>query len=307
MMNRNKTVTAVGKNKLRKRESFQAWMLLLPTVLILWLFLWRSTIFGAVYSFFKMQGYTIIEFCGFDNYRKVITNSQFLPMLWTNLKFVFWSLIIGYLPPLFLAVMLNEMVHFKSGFRLLMYLPTVIPGIAAMLLWKMIYAPNSSGLLNAFLGIFGVDPQMWLNDPDFVVIGLIIYSTWKGFGGSLLLYFASLQGVSTQLYEAALLDGANPLQRFWHVTRPAIDGVLLLNLVSQIIGVFQTMDVPMAMTGGGPIGKSTTLSYQLYRYAFNSGGKATGQAMALGVIIFLMLVGITMFYFWLNRKIQERY
>lgn len=129
---------------------------------------------------------------------------------------------------------------------------------------------------------------------------------WKGFPGSMLLYFAALQSVSVEQYEAALIDGAGPWKRLWFVTRPAMEGLLLLNLVRQIISVFQIMEQPLAMTGGGPNGASVSLSYQLYQYGFNSGGKGTGQAMALGVIIFLILIVFTLFYFWLNKKVEDR-
>ena len=121
------------------------------------------------------------------------------------------------------------------------------------------------------------------------------------------MYFAALQGVSTEVYEAALIDGAGPWGRFWNVTRPATEGILLLQLVLRIISIFQIMQEPLAMTGGGPNGASPSLSYQLYQYGFNSGGKGTGQAMALGVIIFLILIVFTLFYFWLNKKVEDRY
>ncbi len=295
------------QRRVRRRNNIDAWILMLPMVLILYLFVWRPTVLGGVWSFFDMKAYTVDEFCGFDNFRKVITHTQFLPMLWNTVQYVFWSLIIGFLPPLFIAIMINEIIHFKGGFRVLIYIPAVIPGIAAMLMWYFIYYPDQTGLLNMLLGKLGMDPYTWLNDPNFAIIGIVIFMTWKGFAGTMLLYYASLQGVSVELYEAALIDGAGPFKRLWHVTRPAIEGLLLLNLVRQIIGVFQTMEQPLAMTGGGPNGASTTLSYQLYQYGFNSGGKSTGQAMALGVIIFMILIVFTIFYFWLNKKVESRY
>ena len=296
-----------SKRRMKLRNDFDAWVLMLPMVIILYLFVWRPTVLGAVWSFFKMKAYTVGAFCGFDNYIKVLTHTQFLPMLWNTVQYVVWSLVIGYLPPLVIAIMINEIVHFKNGFRVLIYLPTVIPGIAAMLMWYFIYYPDNTGLLNMILMRLGMEPYIWLNDPNFAIIGIVIYSTWKAFPGTMLLYFAALQGVSVELYEAALIGGSGPFKRFWNVTRPAIEGLLLLNVVRQIIGVFQIMEVPMAMTGGGPNGASTSLGLQLYRYGFNSGGKGTGQAMALGVIIFLILIVFTIFYFWLNRKVEDRY
>lgn len=262
---------------------------------------------SGIWSFFKMKGYTVTEFCGVDNYRKVLMHSQFLPMLWNTVKYVLWSLVIGFLPPLIIAIMLDEVVHGKSFFRVVTYLPAVIPGIAAMLIWYFMYSPEATGLLNVLLGKFGIAPYRWLNDPKFTIVGIILYSTWAGMPSATLLYYAALQGVSPEFYEAAIIDGAGIWNRIKNITFPAMEGVLLLNLVRQIIGVFQTLDAPLAMTGGGPDGASTTLSFQLYQYGFNSSGRATGQAMALGIIIFLILIVFTIFYFWLNRKVEDRY
>lgn len=288
-------------------KRLRGWHLLLPLVLILYLLVWRPTVFGVVMSFFRMQGYNMKEFCGLKNYITVLSHTQFTVTLLNTVKYVFWSLIIGFLPPLFIAIMLNEVVHGKGFFRTVIYIPTIIPGITAMLIWYYLYLPDQTGLLNMILAKFGIGAQQWLNDPSFAIIGIIIYSTWKSFGGAMLLYFSALQSVSVELYEAAILDGAGAFKRFWHVTRPGIEGVLLLNLVSQIIGVFQIVDQPLAMTGGGPNGASMTLGLQLYQYGFQSAGKGTGQAMALGVIIFLILMVMTVFYFKLNKKVEERY
>ncbi|MDD6483637.1 MAG: sugar ABC transporter permease [Clostridiales bacterium] len=295
------------KKRSRLKNDFDAWILFLPAFIVLYLMIWRPTVMGAVWSFFKMNAYTPGDFCGFDNFRKVITHTQFLPTLWNTVKYVLWSLVLGYLPPVIIAVIVNEMVHFKNFFRITIYLPAVIPAIASMLIWYYIYYPDQSGLLNMLLAKFGMEPFQWLNNPSFTIPGIMIYSTWQGFAGTMLLYYASVQSVSVELYEAALMDGAGVWKRAWHVTRPQIEGILILNLVRQIIGVFQIMEQPLAMTGGGPNGASISLGYQLYQYGFNSGGKGTGQAMALSVIMFLILIVFTCFYFWLNKKVEDRY
>lgn len=296
---------------IRKKHRFHirldGWILMLPMVIILYLFVWRPTVMGAYLSFFDMKGYTPNGFCGIDNYVKVLTHTHFLPMLWNTVKYVLWSIVIGFLPPLFIAIILNEMLHFKKILRVFIYIPAVIPGIAAMLIWYFMYYPDNTGLLNMILSKFGAEPYQWLNDPDFAIVGIIIYSTWKGFPGAMLLYYASVQSVSVDLYEAALIDGAGPFKRLWYVTKPAMSSIILLQFVRQIIAIFQIMEQPLAMTGGGPDGASTSISYQLYQYGFNSGGKGTGQAMALGVIIFLILIVFTIFYFWLNKKIENNY
>ncbi|MBP3361165.1 MAG: sugar ABC transporter permease [Clostridia bacterium] len=298
------------KNNKTKRifgKQIVPWLLICPLIIVLYLAVWRPTVIGAFWSFFKMNAYNPGRFVGLENYKLVISNSQFFLILCNTMMYVFWSLVIGFIPPLAIAIMINEMVHLKSQMRVVMYLPAVIPGIAAMLIWARMYDPSSSGLLNMLLARFGIDAFGWLDNPKFTIIGIVLYMTWSGFAGTMLLYYATVQGISSELYEAALIDGAGPLRRCWHVTLPQMSGILLLNLVRQIIGVFQVMEQPLAMTDGGPNGASASLSYQLYLYGFKSSGQRTGQAMALGVIIFLILLVLTCFYFWLNRKVENNF
>lgn len=302
-----RTKTAQPKKELKLKDNFDGYVLMFPMLFVLYIMVWRPTVMGFAWSFCKMQGYHSVGFAGFDNYIKVLTHTQFVPILINTVKYVLWSMVIGFLPPFLIAVVLNEMLHMRSTLRMLIYLPVVIPGVCAMLIWYFMYQPDSAGLFNIVLSKFGIQPYAWLNDPKFAIVGIIIYSTWKGFGGSMLLYYATVQGISTELYEAAIIDGAGMLKRFWHITVPESSGVLLLCAVNQIIGVFQILEQPLAMTGGGPNGASTSLSYQLYQYGFNSGGKATGQAMALGVIMFVILLVATVYYFKLDKKIQEKY
>lgn len=308
-LSRNKRTNAhsVLNRHLKLQNEISGWLFLLPTVVMMYILVWRPTVLGSVWAFFKMNAYTVGEFVGFENFERVIKHSQFVPMLKNTLMYVFWSFVIGYLPPIILAIMINEVVYFKKTARVLIYLPAVIPGIVGYMMWKSIYAPDMSGLLNQMLVSLGFDKYAWLNDPNFTIIGLVIQSTWKGMGATMLLYYSYLQGASPELYEVAILDGAGVFRRAWTVTRPALSATMLLTFVRQIIGTFQTIDGPLTMTGGGPNGASATLAFQLYQYAFNSGGRATGQAMALGLIIFVILLIGSLFYFKLNKKIEENY
>lgn len=300
-----------GTNKSAHKRSLswimrdvRAWLLLLPLVLLFYLFVWRPTVMGAYWSFFRMKGYTPTEFIGLENYLQVIKDTQFWPTMVNTLEYVFWSLIIGYIPPLIIAIMLNEMIHMKNTLKIMIYLPSIIPAVAAMLMWYFIYYPDETGLLNSVLVSLGMDPYGWLNDPNHVIMYIIIEMTWKSFGGTMLMYFAALQSTSRELYEAATLDGAGILQRVWHITFPQISGLLLLTFVNQIISVFQVLEQPMTMTGGGPDGASISLGYQLYKYGFVSG--RAGHAMALGVIIFVILLILTIFYFKLEKRVNDQ-
>lgn len=294
-----------GRRVNRLKNDVSAWIWMLPLIIVMYLMIWRPTVMGGVYSFFKMKGYTPGEFIGFRNYIEVMKDTEFIPTLINTVKYVLCSLVVGFLPPLLLAIMLNETMHFKEGFKLITYLPTIIPGVAVSLIWYYMYFPDASGLLNTILMKFGMEPYGWLNDSRFTILYIIISATWSGMPATMLYYFASLQSVNTELFEAALIDGAGMFKRLLHVTIPQISGVLLLQFVSQIIGIFQIMEQPMVMTGGGPNNASTSLGYQIYKYGFVSG--RAGHAMALSVIVFVILIVCTLFYFKLEKKVSENF
>jgi multiple sugar transport system permease protein len=293
------------KSVQKLKNNLAAWLLLLPLILIMYLWVWRPTVMGMVWSTFKMKGYTPKEFIGLKNYIDVVTDTEFFPILWNTLKYVLYSLIVGFVPPVFVAIMINEIIHCKNTFRVIIYLPAVIPGIAANLMWYFLYYPDETGLLNQIMMQFGASPYAWLNDAKFTILYIVIAMTWSGFGGTMILYYAALQSVSRELYEAATIDGAGMVRRLWYVTLPQIAGVLVLCFVNQIITVFQVLDQPMVMTGGGPKNASISIGFQLYRYGFVNG--RAGHAMALGTIIFLILIIVTCFYFYANKKIEENY
>ena len=294
------------KPKIRRarklRETIGVWLLLLPAVIVLYIMIWRPSVMGIVWSFFKMKGYTPTKFVGFQNYVRVVTNTEFWPVLFNTVKYVFWSFVIGFIPPIIVAFMLNEMLHARTVMRVIIYLPAILPGITILLLWYFIYYPNETGMLNILLAKLGMDPYIWLNDARFTIMYIVIQMTWAGFPGTMFLYYTTIQGISTDLYEAATIDGAGPFRRFWNVSVPQISGLLLLNVVRQMIGVFQVMQEPMVLTGGGPHGASNSVGYQLYQYGFVQG--RVGQALALGTIVFFILIIATLFYFKLNKKVE---
>ena len=285
------------------KKSIKAWLLMIPALFTLYFMIWRPQVMGFVWSLYKMSGYTPVSFAGLNNYIDVISSTDFLKMLSNTVQYVGWSLVIGFLPPVILAIVLNEMKYCKGFFKTVLYIPSMLPMISVMLMWYFIYYPDATGLLNIILGKLNIEPKMWLNNPNIAIILIIITMTWRSMGASMLLYFSALQTVNTDLYEAALMDGAGILKRIKHITIPQISGVLILSFVNQIISVFQVMEQPLTMTGGGPDNATSTLGLQLYNYAFISG--RTGQALALGGIMFVFLLISTCFYFYLNHKVEQ--
>lgn len=280
----------------------RAWVLLLPTALILYFFMIRPIAIGFWYSLHEMQGFTVKEFIGLGNYKIALSDTQFPRVLMNTIQYVLWSFVIGFIPPIVIAIMLNEMVHFKGWFKFSIYFPVIVPVVASTLLWYYMYLPDGSGLLNALLSKFGIEPQGWLQNSALTIPLIIITSTWKGCGGSMILYLAALQGVNQELYEAAVIDGAGFLKRIFYVTLPQIMGIILLSAVRQIIAVFQIMAEPLTMTGGGPNGASMSIALWSYRTAFIEFN--TGTSLAISAVTFLLLIVFTMFYFYVERKVD---
>lgn len=285
------------------RREMNAWVFLIPSVLLLLLMVWEPLVSTIRMSFYETRGFDTVEFIGLENYKNVVANSGFLKTLKNTVLYVFWSLVIGYLFPYVVAVMVNEMVHAKSAFRFFCYFPVMVPGMAASLMWKFLFEPGENGILNAILVFLGFEPSQWLQNPDLVIPLLVITMTWRGFGGTMLIYLASLQGISQELYEAASIDGAGFFQKIRYIQFPEMKSLLLLMLIRQIIGVFQVMQEPLAMTAGGPNNASMTLMLSSYNYAFTY--FQVGRAMAVGTITFLILVVFTVIYQVVSRKVEE--
>ncbi len=264
---------------------------------------WRPIGIGIGYSFFRLQGFTPIQFVGIKNFTDVLSDTNFIQTLWNTVGYVGWSLVIGFPLPFICAVMLNEMVHIQGYFKVTTYLPVVIPSIATCLIWKMVYMDGEGGLLNMILYYFGVAPMNWLSNKSLAIPLIIVAMSWNGFGSTLIMYLATLQGINQELYEAARLDGAGFFGRIAHVLFPHMKGLLLLMVIRQIIGVFNVTEQPLTMTGGGPNGASMSLGLTNYYYAFKYG--QYDKSLALGVITFCLLLVLTFIYFGLDKRVDE--
>lgn len=285
------------------RQNMTGWILLLPSVILFTVIVWRPIIIGILYSFFDLKGFEAVKFVGFDNFVKVMSDSNFIKTLINTVKYVLWSLVIGCPLPFFTAVMLNEMLMGKQYFKISTYLPGIIPGIAVCLIWKSLYGEGDGGLLNMLLAKLGQTPVTWLSDSDKVIPLIIIMMSWQGFGGTVIVYLASLQGINQELYEAARLDGAGFFGRFVHILVPHMSGTILLILVRQIISVFQVTEQPLIMTDGGPNGASLTLGLTNWRYAFKFAQYE--KSLALGVVSFVILISLSVIYHKMDKKIND--
>ncbi len=285
------------------RRDFPGWLLLIPAIILFYYTVWRPIAVSIGFSFFSLRGFDPVKFVGLKNYTDVISDTSFIKILLNSFSYVLWSLIIGFPLPFIVAVLLNELVVTKNAFKISVYIPSIIPGIATYMIWTYFLAPDNTGVLNIFLSFFGIGQVEWLQNTALTIPMLVIASTWQGFGATAIIYLASLQGINKELYEAVRIDGGGVWRRFTTVLLPHMKNMLLLMGVRQIITVFQIMEMPLVMTGGGPNGASNTLALQSYRYAFEFG--QIDKGITLGVITFVILVVMTLGYVWLDKKLGE--
>ena len=284
----------------QRREEREAFALLTPWIIGFLMFT-LGPIAGSLYlSFTEYNILLPAEWVGWSNYRMLVAED---PLFWQALKVTTIYTVIGV--PLgivcgySLAVLLNQKVRGLSIYRTVYYLPSLITGVPVAILWMWIFNPKL-GLANTLLSNIGITGPNWFWSKQWALPTFVLTSLW-GVGGSMVVYLAGLQGVPTSLYEAAEIDGAGRLRRFWNITIPMTTPVIFLNLITGVIGSFQVFTTGYLITGGGPA--NATLFYVLYLY--NQGWKYTrmGYASALAWVLFIIILVLT----WQMFRFSDRW
>lgn len=231
------------------------------------------------YSFCAYSGLSAPRWIGLENYREMfLADDVFWKALWNTVYMVVIALPLGLASALGLAILLNQKVRGINVYRTIYYLPSLVPTVAASILWLWLFNPEI-GLINTLLAHVGVSGPAWLGDPAWSKPALVLMGVW-GAGGGVIIYLAGLQDVPASLYEAASLDGAGAWSRFWNVTLPMISPVIFFNLIMGIIGMFQYFTQAYVMTGGGPQDSTMFYALRLFGSAFVDWRMGYASAMA---------------------------
>ncbi|MBM3187306.1 MAG: sugar ABC transporter permease [Chloroflexi bacterium] len=232
------------------------------------------------------------QWVGLANYERVFVQDKLAGVSFMNtVYYVGLSVPLGMAVAFTLALLLNAEIRGRGVFRTIYYLPSLVPVAAASIIWLFIFRTRN-GLLNLFLGLFGINPVPWLARPEWAKPALVLMSLWF-FGQQMVIYLAGLQGIPTELYEAADIDGADALQKLLRITIPLMTPMLFFNLVMGIIGSFQVFTAAFLMTGGGPM--NATLFYMLHLYNNAFRYFLMGYSSALAVVLFVVILALTLF------------
>ncbi len=271
------------------------YLYVLPCVLLLGVFVYIPLVANFYYSAFSFSALSPTkEFVGLQNFKTLFSDQVVATAIVNNIWYCLISVAIQVLLALVIASLLEDKLFSKIStvLRTTYFLPVLISMTVVALLFSFVYHPKI-GLINAALKFFGMkNPPAWTGDPKTAIFSAIIMSQWHSTGYTTMLFIVAIQGISEDLYEAAEIDGANRLQRFWHITVPQVREMMFVTMVTTVTGAFLVFNDVYILTQGGPGNASTTLAVYMYRNAFNLDKMGYASTIAIVMLIICMVLAV---------------
>lgn len=292
------TIPKRARSKFNRSEAWWGYLFILPSIVGLFVFVLYPLATSVYLALTKWDGLNEPVFVGFKNFDYMFSKDPaFWPSLKATLIFTLLNVPVTVGAGLLLAVLLNRKMPGIRFFRTILYLPTILPLVAVMGLWKFMYQPQF-GIINSILQTLHLPTSNWLSDETMAIPSIVIISLW-GVGSTMIIFLAGLQAVPQELYEAARIDGAGTIRLFWNITIPMISPILFLQVVTQMIVTLQAFIQPRLLTEGGPNNATNFLMYNIYSKGFGSLGSFPdlGYATALMWILFFLIMFVTFFIF----------
>lgn len=279
------------------RQSLTAFLFLLPACALAFFFVLLPILFSLGYSFtnYKLFQKKPIEWVGFDQFKVAFENLfsglDKLPYAVKNTAiFVVLVVPIQIGLALLLALFCNVKAKGNIVFKVCFFTPVVISLSVTAYLWHELLAPSDKSFINSILGLFGIPPQDFLNDPNTTMLTIVLVSAWQGCGYQMLIFLSALSGIKKELYEAARMDGCNAVGRFFKVTLPGLKPTMLYVLITVFVGACRIMIQPWLMVGYQD--NSVTLSYYMYQEGFSN--KLVGYSSAIALLMTIFIGAITL-------------
>ncbi|GIO05841.1 ABC transporter permease [Brevibacillus reuszeri] len=291
----------------RWKQKLKRWIVILsflsPALILYGMFMLYPMFNAILLSFFDWNGSALtMNFVGMDNYVNLAGDTVFLASLGHNILWVVLSLLLVVVPTLVLAILIGQVKKGKLFFRAGFYLPSVLSLAVVGVLWAKIYDPVM-GPINVFLEKIGWTSlaHNWLGEEWTVLPALVITGTWAFYGFYMVLYLAGLQNIDYTVYEAADIDGAGPIRKFWSITVPSLRNTMNVVISMVVVHAFKGFALIWVMTQGGPFYKSEVVSTYVYKSAFsmNKVSYATAGGVVLGVIVISLTL---LFNYWRDRR-----
>lgn len=281
---------------LSNSQTSAAWIFVFPALLGMLIFIIIPIFFSFGLSFAKWDLLNPIQFVGLDNYKEIFTEPLFGKILLNTVVFALATSFFGVIIPLILAAIMNSKIRGTDFFKTAYFLPFITPMIVIGIVWEWIFDPNI-GLLNKVLQVH----INWLYDPHCAMPALIIVSVWKLIGYNMIIFLSGFSGISNSMFEAAKIDGANPVETFFYVTIPLLSPTIFFVVIITAVSSFQVFDLIYLMTQGGPLDSTNVLVYAIYKNAFEYFN--AGKASAIAYVLFVIILVLTLLQWNMRKKL----
>jgi multiple sugar transport system permease protein len=297
----NKKLSRSNKKALQRKETIAGLLFVSPMLIGVTILTLIPIIATFVLSFADwnfVAGMKGLKWVGFTNFENLVQDATFLKSLGNNAVFLL-TVPIYLAISMALAIIINKNVYLKSYFKVAFFMPYISSVVAVAIVWQVLFHP-SAGPINQFLRSIGItNPPLWIADPSYALISVMMISVWVSIGFNLIIYLAGLQSIPQDLYEAADIDGANGWLKFRKITLPMLSSTTFFLLVTGIISTFKVFDLIAILTKGGPLNSTSMLVWYLYDTAF--GNLKIGYASAMAVALFACVLLITLLQ-WVGQK-----
>jgi multiple sugar transport system permease protein len=294
---------AARRGARQRRDAAAAYLFTAPTIILLTVFALGPALYAFYLSGFAWDLLNTPKWVGLQNFQALLTSSLFWIAVKNSVIFAAVVMPVQTALALLFAVLLNQNLPARGLFRLAYFFPSISSSAVTSLMFLWIF--NQLGLLNSFLGLFGINGPDWVGDPRFALSSIMILNIWSTAGYLMVIFLAGLQSIPQSMYEAAAIDGANSRQRFWHITVPLLRPATFFIVVMGMIGTLQMFDQAFIISGGtgGPLYSTTTIALLIYQYIFSYGQVGLGAAAT--VFLFVLVLGLTILTNrWLGKPIE---
>lgn len=289
MKKQNVLTRRVQRNASTKEQTRTAYLMLIPALIILGVFVFYPIVSAGYLSLTSWDGFNPEKpFVGLSNYVRLAKDNEFWNSLLVTIIYAFGVSVLSVISGLFFALLLDGPLRGRGIYRTIYFLPVVTSSVAIAIVWK--YMLDYSGLINTWLGKIGISGPDWLQNRWLALVALTLLTVWKNLGFNIVLYLTALQSLPKAVFEASEIDGANKFKQVRFIVVPLLRPMTFFVIVQALINSFQAFDLVYVFTEGGPRGGTDVLGMMMYRQAFRLGDFGYGTAISLVTLVLVLLV-----------------
>jgi len=283
------------------KQNGMGYVLCAPLLLAIFILVFYPMFQVFMFSFQNTNGMSG-RFIGLLNYRWILNDTLFWNAVRNTFFIAAMAVVLQVIVTFILASMINSLTHLKNFYKSLYFLPNVVSAVAVSMLFTFLMFPTDAGIINSFLGIFGIAPVPWLASASIAPFSMVLMGLWRSVGFDTILFLAGLQSIPGEIYEAAEVDGATGLKKWWYITIPSMKPIIVFMIMMMTISQMQRFDDIWMIggVGGNPGGSLQTIVLYIYRNAWVA--RQVGIASAASMVLFVLIMGITI----INNKVLNR-